>query len=77
MKKNNHIKQHQWRRAQVPNRTRVLLGLAQCVSIGSTVLEVIFPSFCEAILALIIPKHEGHAFTFFRENFDLIASNQF
>ena len=58
----------------IPNRTLVLLGLAQCVSLGSTVLEVIFSSFCEAIISLIIPKHRGHAFTFFRENLDLIAS---
>ena len=54
---------------------RVLLGFARCVFIGSTVLEVIFYSFCEAILVLIIPKHRSHAF-FFRGNLDIIASNQ-
>ena len=54
---------------------RVLLGFARCVFIGSTVLEVIFSSFCEAILVLIIPKHRSHAF-FFRGNLDIRASNQ-
>ena len=35
-----------------------------------------FSSFCEAILVLIIPKHRSHAFSFFRGNLDIVASNQ-